>query len=117
MTPEKRVERVTELCSSLPAATVDNTFGEQTDVHRVGGRIFALVNIAGDHIVTFKADPGEAEALCASEEHFRPGYYMNKRHWVTADLTADVDLDDIGELLAESHRLVLAGIPRSKRPT
>lgn len=116
MRPDDRVAHVASLCSSMSATTVDNTFGEQSDVYRVGGKIFALVNTAGDHIVTFKADPAEAQALQASHDHFRPGYYMNKRHWVTADLSAKVDLDDLDELLQESHRLVLASLPRSQRP-
>ena len=31
-------------CAALAAVTIDNTFGEQTDVFRIGNKMFALLN-------------------------------------------------------------------------
>lgn len=103
---------VVEHCLALAGTAVDNTFGDQTDVCRVGEKIFALVNIAGDEIVTLKALPDEAAALVAQHDFVRPGYYMNKKHWITVDLTAAVDDEELGELIAESYRLVLGSLSK-----
>lgn len=103
---------VSEICAALLGSTVDNTFGEQTNVHRVGDKIFALVNIEGRAIATIKAIPDDALALRAEHEFISPGYYMNKKHWITLDLRADIATDELEELIGESHRLVFESLSK-----
>ena len=103
---------VTAMCSSFPGSTVDHTFGDDVDVHRIGNKMFALVNTGGREIVTLKATPEDVAALVAEHDSVTPGYYMNKKHWITIDLSAAFDVTELEELLAESYRLVLTALPQ-----
>lgn len=96
----------------MPGASLDHTFGADTDIYRVGGKMFALVNTDGPGFATLKAPPDEVPALLARYDFCRPGYYMNKRHWVTFDPIPDVLRDEVFEAVAESYRLVLASLPK-----
>jgi predicted DNA-binding protein (MmcQ/YjbR family) len=106
---------VGEQCMALRGTTVDNTFGDDTDVYRVGDKMFALVNVRGGDTVTLKVNPEEGEALRQKYESVTPGYYMNKRHWVTVDVTGDLPVDELAELIVESRRLVFASLTKAKR--
>ena len=101
----------TRLCAEFRAATLDHTFGEDVDVHRIGNKMFALVNVDGQSL-TLKAAPDDVASLCSEHESVTPGYYMNKKHWITVDLSADFERTELEELISESHRLVLASLPR-----
>ena len=88
---------------------------------KVGRKMFALVDLAGAHgRVTVKADPGHAAALVARHPQVTPGYYMNKRHWITVDLadTAKPPLPVglLDELLDDSYALVAGALPARLRP-
>jgi predicted DNA-binding protein (MmcQ/YjbR family) len=94
--------------------TIDNTFGEQTDVYRVANKMFALLN-ADAASLTLKALPEDSEALRAQYACVSPGYYMNKRHWITIDLNGPIAGDELAELVAESRRLVVASLTKAQR--
>lgn len=104
-----------EYCAGLPGATLDHTFGTDTNVYRVGNKVFALINTQDSGVATLKASPEEVQSLLAQYAFARPGYHMNKLHWVTFDLVAGVPVDELLELLDESHRLVLASLPQSRQ--
>jgi len=106
------VEQVCGWCTDMLGSTCDNTFGPQTNVYRVGEKIFAMINLGDGEFVTLKALPDEAEALREQYDSVRPGYYMNKRHWITIDLVGEVAMDEIRELVAESHRLVFESLTK-----
>ena len=99
-------------CAAMQGATLDHTFGPETDIYRVGNKMFALVNTEDLGAATLKASPEEVQALLAQYDFVRPGYYMNKRHWVTIDLVDSVPVDELRELVAESYRLVLQSLPK-----
>jgi len=108
-------EQVSGWCSGLPSATLDNTFGPQTDVYRVGNKIFAMVNVEDANMVTLKVLPEEGEALRAQHDFVRPGYYMNRRHWITVDLSPGLHFEELEELICESYRLVFGSLPKAAR--
>ncbi|MBG6191675.1 putative DNA-binding protein (MmcQ/YjbR family) [Arthrobacter sp. CAN_A212] len=109
---EEALAAVCGHCAGLPGATLDHTFGEDSDVYRVGNKMFALVNTEGRGFATLKAPPEEVRALLEQHEFARPGYYMNKRHWVTLDLVEGVPVGEVLELVGESYRLVLEALPK-----
>ncbi|MET8965121.1 MmcQ/YjbR family DNA-binding protein, partial [Streptomyces sp. NPDC004074] len=45
-----------------------------------------------------------------------PGYHMNKTHWITVDGADTIDEKLVKELVTDSYRLVVAGLPKSKQP-
>lgn len=99
----------------MPSATVDNAFGHAVDVFRVADRIFAMVNTEDGNYVTVKVLPDDGEALRAQHDYVRPGYYMNKRHWVTIDLVPEVSIGELQELAADSYRLVVESLSKARQ--
>lgn len=102
-------------CSEMPGASMDHTFGPEVDVYRVANKIFAMVNAGDPGYVTRKALPEEVLALLDQYDCTRPGYYMNKRHWITIDLIGGETLTEIRDLIADSHRLVFASLSKNRQ--
>lgn len=102
-------------CAAFPAVELSYPFGEQTPVFKVVGRMFAALNAEeGPGEITLKADPEDAKALVETFADIRPGYHMNKKHWISVRLpTFRVPAT---ELIRDSYDLVVAGLPRDKRP-
>jgi len=97
-------------------AMLEFPFGDDAAVYKVGGKMFALATVDHDPgFVTVKVDPEEGEILRSQHGFIREGYYMNKRHWITVDLTDEAPPDLVDELVEDSYRLVVAGLTRAKR--
>jgi predicted DNA-binding protein (MmcQ/YjbR family) len=110
------IDQVNHWCQDLPAANRSYPFGEQAAVFKVGGKMFALVSENGPpDTVTLKGLPAENEAIRSQHDFARPGYYMNKRHWITIDFGPETPMDLIEELVQESYRLVATALPRKKQ--
>jgi predicted DNA-binding protein (MmcQ/YjbR family) len=104
---------VLEFCTSVPGAVEDYPFGDGVAVFKVGGRVFALVSLAGSQgFVNLKCDPDLALELRARHTAVRPGYHANKRHWNTVDLDGSIETDDLMEMIEHSYELVVGGLPR-----
>lgn len=61
------------MCLRFPGTTLDNTFGDNVNVHRIGNKMFALVHTGGGEIVTLKATPEDAVALVSEHDSVRLG--------------------------------------------
>ena len=103
--------------AQLPAAVLEHPFGPEYDVMKVVGKVFLIASFLGEKpIVILKADPRDAELLRENVEAITPGYHMNKRHWITVEPGPSVDRTQLDELVTDSYRLVVAGMPRASRP-
>jgi len=110
-------EEVLEVCAGLPATTDERPFGPETSVFKVVGKVFALTNLDEEPCtVTLKAAPPHAEALVREHDWIIPGYHMNKKHWITVTLGPSTDGRLVEDLVVNSYDLVVAGLPRAKRP-
>jgi predicted DNA-binding protein (MmcQ/YjbR family) len=109
-------EEVLEFCVSRPGAVEEFPFGDGVSVFKVGGRMFALIALAGDPgSVTLKCDPDFALELRARYAAVRPGYHTNKRHWNTVDLDDSIEDDVMNEMIDHSYELVVSLLPRAQR--
>jgi predicted DNA-binding protein (MmcQ/YjbR family) len=106
---------VLTLCLSLTGAEETYPFGDGVAVCKVGGKMFALVNLVDDPVVNLKCDPAHALELRAAYAGIRPGYHQDKRHWNSVDLDGSVEEDLVRELIEDSYDLVVAGLPRRVR--
>lgn len=89
----------------------------------------------GTPLIVLKAEPGDGHALRRSHPFIFPGYHLNKKHWITVVAPGDVGgegtersagsgvtVDDsafrrlLTELVTDSYRNVVLGLPRAKRP-
>jgi predicted DNA-binding protein (MmcQ/YjbR family) len=109
-------EAVLAYCEARPGAAEEHPFGPETAVFKVGGKIFAICDIVGDPpSVSLKCDPDLAVHLRATYAAVRPGYHLNKRHWNTVVLDSSIPDDELVEMLEDSYRLVVAGLPKRER--
>ncbi|MFB4320543.1 MmcQ/YjbR family DNA-binding protein [Actinomadura sp. 21ATH] len=100
----------------LPATTL-YSFEPGWEAARVAGKWFMLLTeVPGRPVVIVKSRPGDAQALCEAYTDITPGYHMNKRHWITLAPGDSLDKKLVRELVTESYRLVVANLPKARRP-
>ncbi len=109
-----------EHCSRLIGAELTFPFGPDLAVFKVGGRIFALFAGAEPAVdpdrVSVKCDPEYAAALRREHAAITPGYHLNKRHWITVEVGAQLPVGLVPDLLVDSYDLVVDGLPPARRP-
>jgi predicted DNA-binding protein (MmcQ/YjbR family) len=111
-----RRDEVLDACASMPGAVEDYPFGDEVAVFKVGGKMFALVMLAGEPgFVNLKCDPDWALELRAVYAAVRPGYHANKRHWNSVTLDGTVKDRALREMIDHSYELVISRLPRSQR--
>lgn len=85
------IEKLRDYCLSLPFATERSPFGSDTLAMEIGGRMFCLMTLDGEwDFYNIKVNPDYAIELCERYSGIRPGYHMNKRHWVSVAFQGDV---------------------------
>jgi predicted DNA-binding protein (MmcQ/YjbR family) len=100
-------------CLGMPGSVEEFPFGPQTSVFKIGGKIFAIAALESAPLsVSVKCDPELAEGLRGAHEGIVPGYHLNKRHWITVTLGADVPDQAVRDLIEDSYDLVK---PRARR--
>ncbi|CAN5393346.1 MmcQ/YjbR family DNA-binding protein [soil metagenome] len=110
-------EQARAACADQTGSEESHPFGDQSAVFKIRGKVFAVVNLDKDpSYLTVKIDPSYAEALVAEYESIRPGYHVNKRHWVTATLDGTVPPRLLRELVEDSCDLVVSKLPMKDRP-
>ena len=118
-TPDGFAEWCRQACLTLPGATVDSPFGPDSEVFRIQSKMFALLfhspRVSEHMIVNLKAEPDELPLLIASHGFIRPGFHMNKKHWITVVLSPDTDLGFVEDLIDDSCDNVVAGLPARLR--
>ncbi|MBZ0162653.1 MAG: MmcQ/YjbR family DNA-binding protein [Notoacmeibacter sp.] len=105
-------------CAALPATTHVVQWGG-AHVWKVGGKVFAIAGGSGDAsrpCVTFKVTPLAFDIL-SEQPGARPAPYLASRGMKWIQRVSDEAIDDaaLSDYLAESHRLVAAGLTRKAR--
>jgi predicted DNA-binding protein (MmcQ/YjbR family) len=104
-------------CLALPGAVEEFPFGDEVSVFKVGGKMFALSQLDGQPLqLSVKCDPDLAVQLRAAHPAIMPGYHLNKRHWNTITLDGSLPDQMVTDLLGDSYDLVVASLPRARRP-
>ena len=107
------VEEVREYGRCLPDDTERWPFGPDTLTLEIGGRIFCLMTLDGQwDFYNLKIDPEFSIELRDKYSGIRPGYHMNKRHWVSVDFYGDVPDALQKELILHSYRQASAMLPK-----
>lgn len=106
-----------EMAEELPASTMGHPFGPEYEVFKVRGKVFMLLTeVPGDPIVVLKADPEDSQALRQEYDDITPGYHMNKKHWITLEPGQCLHQELVRELVIDSYRLVVDGLPQAEQP-
>lgn len=111
----KAIEPWRDKCLSKFGAQEETPFGPQTLVYKVGGKMFALLNVKSNLWLNLKADPQEAMIIRETFTAVTPGYHMNKKHWITVDLEADLETHLIHGWIDDSYELVVKGLTKAQQ--
>ncbi|MBU1326077.1 MAG: MmcQ/YjbR family DNA-binding protein [Alphaproteobacteria bacterium] len=103
---------VGRVCLALPGVTLEHAFGDDHDVYKVGGKMFALVG--GEGALSFKVSDIAYEVLTESGRA-RPVPYLARAKWVNLAAPSDWPDDELAEHLAIAHGLVAAKLTRKAR--
>ena len=104
-------------CLAFPGAVEDFPFNDEVSVFKVGGKMFALCSLDGRPLqLSLKCEPELAVQLRSSYPAITAGYHLNKRHWNTITLDGSLPDDLVTDLLGDSYDLVVATLPKSRRP-
>ena len=113
------VEEMVEFCiaqgNKLAGAQV--YYREDWDCYYfdIAGKYFGLLSAKSDgkSFITLKNLPEVNEELRASYRAIRPGYYTNKVHWNSIDLTSDeISEGLLTSLIKSSYQLVVSKLPK-----
>ena len=103
-----------DYCLNKPGVSEDTPFDENTLCFKIGGKIFAIIDIEEFQSVNLKCDPERAIELREQFEGIKAGYHMNKKHWNTVLFDGSVSDKLILELVDHSYDLVLNSLPKTK---
>jgi predicted DNA-binding protein (MmcQ/YjbR family) len=106
------LEYFRDYCLSLPGVTEDTPFDANTLCFRVGGKIFAILDMELFDYVNLKCDPELAVELRERYSGITPGYHMNKKLWNSVSVQGNVPDALILELADHSYRLILDSLPK-----
>ncbi|MBX9032944.1 MmcQ/YjbR family DNA-binding protein [Gordonibacter massiliensis (ex Traore et al. 2017)] len=110
-----------EYLLSKPGATKDYKVEWEWWRYQVGGKMFAATmqpgeqhrEYAGLNLVSLKCDPVWSERLRADwPGDILPGFYADKRCWISVDLDGTVPEDLLRELCDHSYSLVFAKLTK-----
>lgn len=109
------------LCTYLESKTGarrDMPFGADTLVFKVLNKMFALVAWQADPLtISLKADPVDAVILRKQYPAVKPGYHLNKKHWITVTLDGSVPDGELILMMDDSYALVVQGMTRVAQST
>ncbi|MBG9797108.1 MmcQ/YjbR family DNA-binding protein [Brevibacillus laterosporus] len=101
-------------CLKHPGAVHDYKVEWEADRYQVGGKMFAMLggDSNGKPILSVKCDPARAEQLREAYEGIIPGYYLNKSHWNSIYLDANIPTELWEKLITHSYELVFHKLPK-----
>jgi predicted DNA-binding protein (MmcQ/YjbR family) len=107
-------DELRDACLALPGAIETFSFGPGCSVFKApSGKMFAVSVTSSEPLdISLKCDPELAEALRRDHDAIVEGYHLNKRHWITVTLNADVPDAMVVGLIQDSYDLVT---PRRRR--
>jgi len=113
---QMKKEQLEKKLSKLKGSEGSYPFGPDALVFKVMGKMFALVS-QNEEIprVTLKCIPNDGEVLAGQFESVVPGYYMNKKHWITISLIGDLPKEMITDLANSSYNLVVSKLNKSDK--
>jgi predicted DNA-binding protein (MmcQ/YjbR family) len=116
------VKRATavEYCLALPGAYLDSPWGEDHNVVKVGGKIFAFLGGEDGFSITLKNTEDVVDQWRQEyPDHTGKAPYLSKTLWNVIRTTgprAPAE-EEIRDLIDQSYALVVAKLPKSQRPT
>ena len=116
------VEEFREYCLSLkgveekmPFVNVADRYSRDVLCFYVGDKWFCFVNVEVLDFCCIKCDPVESGELQAFYMGVKPGWHMNKRHWISVYFNRDVSDEMVRKLVKKSYDMVVKCLNRKER--
>ena len=116
------VEEFREYCLSLkgveekmPFVNVADRYSRDVLCFYVGDKWFCFVNVVVFDFCCIKCDPVESGELQACYMGVKPGWHMNKRHWISVYFNRDVSDEMVRKLVKKSYDMVVKCLNRKER--
>jgi predicted DNA-binding protein (MmcQ/YjbR family) len=109
------VEAVRKICRSFPGVTEDVKWGNDL-VFSVGTKMFAVVDLEPPYSVAFKCTE-ESFGELTERTGIIPAPYLARAMWVQeTEFGEALDLRELAGLLRQAYDVVVARLPKSRRP-
>lgn len=99
----------------MPFDKATSEYDRNLLVFCVADKWFCFVNIDVFDFCNLKCRPEQTEDLREKYEGIRPGYHMNKRHWISVYFDSDVPDETIKELVKQSYDIVVASLSKKEK--
>lgn len=109
------IEEYRDYCIGKKAVSESFPFDESTLVFKVGGKMFALMDVDDFQFINLKCDPEKALELRETYNGIKPGYHMSKVHWNSVYVNSDVSHELIIELIDQSYDLIVSSLTKKLR--
>lgn len=100
---------------AMPGAVAEPAAVSGVWLYKVMGKLFAILSTRANAAVSLKCDPHLAEILREQYAGVGHRYHLDRRHWISVSLGADVPADEIQRLAEQSYDLVCAKLTRKQR--
>lgn len=118
----ENIEDFRRFCLSFKGVHEKMPFGKATSpydrnllVFYVCDKWFCFVNIEVFDFCNIRCPQDKILDLVEQYEGIRPGYHMNKKHWISVYFHADVPDGKIQDLVRQSYESVVAKMTRKER--
>ena len=109
------IESIRVYCLSLPKVTEDFPFDDTTLVFRIGGKIFAMMDLEDASKLTFKSDPNQALTLRDKYSEISGAWHMNKKYWNQLNLYGQLSDTLVKQLIRHSYSEVVKKFPKRRQ--
>ncbi len=99
----------------MPFDKATSEYDRNLLVFYVADKWFCFVNIDVFDFCNIKCDPERIEELQDRYEAIRPGYHMNKKHWISVCFDKDVPDKTIKDLVRRSYEIVVSSLSKQER--
>lgn len=103
-------ESIREYCIAKKGTTESFPFNEDVLVFKVGGKMYALIDLSEPDSINLKCDPEYAVELREKYVDIQGGYHMHKKYWNTVALNGLLDKKLILSLIDHSYEQVVKGL-------
>ena len=109
------IESIREYCLSLPKVTEDFPFDDTTLVFRIGGKIFAMMDLEDASKLTLKSDPNQALILRDKYSEISGAWHMNTKYWNQLNLYGQLSDTLVKQLIRHSYSEVVKKFPKRRQ--
>lgn len=99
----------------MPFEKATSEYDKNLLVFYVMDKWFCFVNVDAFDFCNIKCNPERIEALQDQYDSIKPGYHMNKRHWISVYFNNDVPDKVIKELVKQSYDIVVASLSKKEK--